>query len=193
MQALALSAVVALALTWPVRSLALRIGAVDRPGGRHVHGRTMPTAGGLAIFAGFWIAVLVPYWPPQGPLLGMLVGSGLLLVLCLLDDVYNLSPGPRLVGQLLVAVIAFEFGVRVEGLTNPLSLLGHYHYLALGWLSAPLTVIWIMAITNAINWLDGLDGLVAGVAALAGLTVMLGSLTGAPQMVCLLCWDLVFS
>ena len=175
-QALLLSGLAALALTWPVRWLAFKMGAVAYPGGRHVHEKATPTAGGLAIFTGFWVAVLVSHWPPQGPLLGMLIGSGLLLVLCLLDDVYSLPPAPRLLGQFLVAVIAFQWGVRIAGITSPLSLFGHYQYIAFGWLSAPLTILWIMAVTNAINWLDGLDGLVAGVAALAGLTVMVGTI-----------------
>jgi len=179
--ALLIAAVVALALTWPVRALAFKIGAVAHPGGRRIHEKPTAQAGGLAIYAGFWVALLIFTWPLRPPFTGILAGSALLLVMCLADDIKNLSPVLRLFGQFVVALIAFSGGVAVHGLTNPLSALGTYHYISLGWWSAPLTIIWIMAITNALNWLDGLDGLVAGVAALAGLTVMVGAgTTGIP-------------
>jgi UDP-GlcNAc:undecaprenyl-phosphate/decaprenyl-phosphate GlcNAc-1-phosphate transferase len=179
--ALLIGAVVALALTWPVRALAFRIGAVAHPGGRRIHQQPTAQAGGLAIYAGFWVAVLILAWPLKAPLIGMLAGSAVLLAMCLADDIKNLSPVLRLVGQFVVACVAYYGGVQVHGLTNPLSAIGHYHYISLGWWSAPLTIVWIMTITNAMNWLDGLDGLVAGVAAMAGLTIMVGAgTTGTP-------------
>lgn len=171
----------ALALTWPVRSLAFKIGAVAQPGGRRIHQRPTAQAGGLAIYAGFWVGFLAFAWPIEPPVTGMLIGSLVLLVMCLADDIKNLSPVLRLFGQVAVALIAVYGGVQVHGLTNPLSLLGTYDYISLGWMSVPLTVLWIVAITNAMNWLDGLDGLVAGVAAMAGFTIMLGAgTTGTP-------------
>jgi len=179
--ALLVAIVVAAALTWPVRALAFRIGAVAQPGGRRIHQRPTAQAGGLAIYAGFWVAFLALSWPMDPRVPGMLLGSFLLLIMCLADDIKNLSPVLRLFGQFLVALIAVYGGVQVHGLTNPLGTLGAYQYISLGWLSVPLTVLWIMAITNAMNWLDGLDGLVAGVAALAGLTIMVGAgTTGLP-------------
>ncbi len=173
--ALLIAAVVAAALTWPVRALSLRIGAVAYPGGRHIHSEPTARAGGLAIYAGFWIALLVVTWPLKAPFTGILIGSALLLVMCLADSIKDLSPVLRLVGQFIVALIAFEGGVAIHGLTNPLGAHGLHNYISLGWWSAPLTILWIMAITNAMNWLDGLDGLVAGVATLAGLTMMVGA------------------
>ncbi len=175
--------VVTVVLTPPVQRLAHRIGAVAMPGGRHIHKKPTPTAGGLAIFGGFWAAAMISQWPLSGPLMGIFIGSTLLLALCLLDDVYSLPALPRLVGQILVAIIAFQWGVRIEGLTSPISILGTYKYLALGWFSAPLTVLWIVAVTNAINWLDGLDGLVAGVTSLAGLTLMAFAWGGSFEVV----------
>lgn len=179
--ALLVGTVVAAALTWPVRALAFRIGAVAQPGGRRIHQQPTAQAGGLAIYAGFWVAFLVLTWPMKPPVPGMLLGSFLLLIMCLADDIKGLSPVLRLFGQMAVALIAVYGGVQVHGLTNPLGAFGTYDYLSLGWLSIPLTVLWIMAITNAMNWLDGLDGLVAGVAAMAALTIMVGALaTGLP-------------
>lgn len=173
--ALAVSAVVAAALTWPVRAFAFKIGAVAHPGGRRIHQKPTAQAGGLAIYVGFWVAILILLRPLPPGMLGMLLGSLVLLVVCLVDDVRNLPAVPRLIAQFLVALIAYYGGVSIEGLTSPLSALGGYHYIPLGWMSAPLTIIWIMGITNAMNWLDGLDGLVAGVAAMAGLTIMVGA------------------
>lgn len=181
--ALLIALVVALALTWPVRALAFRIGAVAQPGGRRIHQQPTAQAGGLAIYAGFWVAVLLLSWPLKAPVPGMLIGSLVLLAMCLADDIKNLSPVLRLFGQLVVALIAVYGGVQVHGLTNPFSALGHYQYISLGWASVPLTVLWIMAITNAMNWLDGLDGLVAGVAAMTALTVMVGAGTTGPLLV----------
>jgi UDP-GlcNAc:undecaprenyl-phosphate/decaprenyl-phosphate GlcNAc-1-phosphate transferase len=179
--ALLIATVVALALTWPVRALAFRIGAVAQPGGRRIHEKPTAQAGGLAIYIGFWVAFLALTWPIKPPVPGMLLGSLILLAICLADDIKNLSPVLRLIAQFAVALIAVLGGVQVHGLTNPLSAFGTYHYIDLGWTAIPLTVIWIVAITNAMNWLDGLDGLVAGVAAMAGLTIMVGAgTTGLP-------------
>jgi UDP-GlcNAc:undecaprenyl-phosphate/decaprenyl-phosphate GlcNAc-1-phosphate transferase len=180
--ALIVSFAVALALTPPVRALAFRIGAVAVPGGRRTHEQVTPQAGGLAIYAGFWVALLIACRPLPPALPGVLLGSLLLLVMCLADDVRNLPALPRLLGQIAVALIAYYSGVRIEGITNPLSVLGPYQFVALHWLSCPLTVLWIVLVTNALNWLDGLDGLVAGVAALAGLTIMAGAWVGSAPL-----------
>lgn len=178
---LVVAAVIAAALTWPVRALAFKLGAVAKPGGRRIHQKPTAQAGGLAIYVGFWAAILILVRPLPDGIIGMLVGSLVLLVICLVDDIKNLPAVPRLFGQFAVALIAYYGGVRIEGLTSPLSAIGGYHYVSLEWFSAPLTILWIMGITNAMNWLDGLDGLVAGVAAMAGLTVMVGAATtGSP-------------
>jgi len=101
----------------------------------------------------------------------MLVGSVMLLGVCLVDDIVGLPALPRFAGQILVAIVAYVWGVQWSGFTNPLSIFGEYHYISLGWLSGPLTVLWIVLVINAINWLDGLDGLAAGVSAIAALTL----------------------
>jgi len=179
--ALFIATIVALALTWPVRALSLKIGAVAQPGGRRIHQQPTAQAGGLAIYAGFWVAFLAVTWPMKPPVPGMLLGSLLLLGMCLVDDIKGLSPILRLFGQMAVAIIAVCRRLQVHGLTNPVAAIGTYHFISPGRLSVPLTVLWIMAITNAMNWLDGLDGLVAGVAAMAGLTIMVGAgTTGIP-------------
>ncbi|MFO7946584.1 MAG: MraY family glycosyltransferase [Armatimonadota bacterium] len=168
------SIVIAALLTPVIIRLAPLIGAVDRPEKRRVHTTPTPTAGGLAIFVAFWVPVMITTWPPSRALIGVFIGSLILLVICLFDDIYGLPALPRLLGQILVAIVVYGWGVQIEGITDPSSLLGQYEYLQLGWLSAPLTVVWIVLIINAINWLDGLDGLAAGFCAIASgtLTIM---------------------
>ncbi|MCK4324286.1 MAG: undecaprenyl/decaprenyl-phosphate alpha-N-acetylglucosaminyl 1-phosphate transferase [Armatimonadetes bacterium] len=158
-------------LTPVVRAVAKRIGALDRPEDRRVHHKPTATAGGLAIFVAFWIAVAVVGGLANHTAAGILLGSVFLAGLCLLDDIYRLPPAPRFVGHIVVAMIAWQWGVRVAGVTNPLVLFGGSDYLALGLWSAPLTVVWIVFMINAINWIDGLDGLAAGVSALAAGTL----------------------
>ena len=159
----------------PVRLAAIRLGMVVAPGGRHAHTTPTPTAGGVAIFAGVWLAILVGtsvmhIWPWTAALRGIFMGSLLLLLLCVTDDAWGLPVLPRLLGQVLVALIAWAHGVQIVGLSQPIYVHGA-GYIALGWLSAPLTVLWIVFLINAVNWLDGLDGLVAGVMGIASLTL----------------------
>ena len=163
--------VVAAALTPIMRIVSPKIGAVDRPEQRRVHTAPMPTAGGLGIFIAFWVAAAAVGALDSPTTVGILIGSALLALLCLTDDIYHLSPAPRFLGQIVVALIAVRWGVRVAGLTNPLMLFGGNSYLALGTWSVPITVAWIVFMINAINWIDGLDGLAAGVCALAAGTL----------------------
>ncbi len=162
---------IALVLTPVMIRLASRIGAVDEPEERRVHAKVTPTAGGLAIFIAFWVPTLLVNWPLDRAFVGILIGSVILLAICLIDDIVGLPPLPRLGGQVLVAIFTYAWGVQIVGLTNPLSVFGEYQYLALGWLSGPLTVLWIVLVVNAMNWLDGLDGLAAGVSAIAALAL----------------------
>ncbi len=147
-------------LTPLVRWLALTLGWIVPPGGRHAHTQSTPTAGGIAIFVAVWLALLLALWPWKPMVWGIFLGSALLFALCLTDDAVGLPVWPRLAGQALVALIAWQHGVRVIGITHPLAAQGD-GYLSLGWLSAPLTILWIVFLINAVNRLAGLDGLAA--------------------------------
>ncbi|MEC9488535.1 MAG: MraY family glycosyltransferase [Halanaerobium sp.] len=149
-----------------IKELALRWGAVDRPDERRLNSTPVPTIGGLAIFLGFLVAVLisVPFSPK---LMGIIMGGGLLIVIGLLDDLYELSAGIKLAGQILAACIALFYGIKIEFITNPL---GGMFYLS--YWGAPLTVVWIVAIINAVNLIDGLDGLASGVVTIASFTLL---------------------
>ena len=166
----------------PVRLAALKLGMVATPGGRHVHALPTPTAGGVAVFFAVWLGVTVGtselgLWPWSLQLRGILLGSLLLLLLCVIDDARGLPVLPRFLGQILVAVIAWEHHVRIVGFSHPIYVHGA-GYVNVGWLSLPLTVIWIVFFINAVNWLDGLDGLAAGVIGIAATTLAIMMIAG---------------
>ena len=145
---------------------------MDRPRGRHRHDKPTPTGGGVVIFVGVWSAALLCLqWPPRDAVIGMLLGSGLLVALNIYDDIRGLPALSRLVAQIALATLVWMWGVRIEGVSNFAGLLGDEPWVDLGRLSAPLTILWIVVITNGLNWLDGLDGLAAGVAAISALTL----------------------
>lgn len=158
-----------LILTPFIKILAFKIGAVDKPGERRINTKTMPSAGGLSIFISFSIAVLWEFgdtldihriWP-------MLLGALIVVITGLLDDVFELTPLQKTLGLVLAALeIYFIAGIRINTVTIPF--LGFFQ---LGWLSLPVTLIWILAITNAVNLIDGLDGLASGVSIIALITI----------------------
>jgi len=169
-----------LLLTPPIRRLALRAGAVDKPGERKVHNVPVPCWGGLGIFLGFTAAVLLSV-PLNREIAGLLLGGLVALTVGLIDDWRELSPWVKLAGQVAAAVVAVAFGVSIKFVTNPFGGL-----IGLGYFSIPVTILWIVAITNAINLVDGLDGLAAGVAVIsAGTVAVVSSGQGAPLVACL--------
>ncbi|MGC9317792.1 MAG: glycosyltransferase family 4 protein [Armatimonadota bacterium] len=167
------AALLCLALTPVARRLAIRYDFVDQPVHRSSHTQPVPFGGGFAIFTAFWVTALALQWPPSRPMVGMLVGSLALLIVCTLDDKYQLPAGPRLGVQIAAGLIAYFFGVRVVQVSNPLYGMVGSEYIFMGPLELPVTVLWIAFITNAVNWLDGLDGLASGVSTIAAATLAL--------------------
>jgi UDP-GlcNAc:undecaprenyl-phosphate GlcNAc-1-phosphate transferase len=160
---------VALALTPLARALALRTGALDHPGPRRVHAAATPRFGGLAIAAAVlgvaWLARVLP-GPAQlldpRPLLGLTCASLPVLALGVLDDLRDVGPWTKLAVQACAALTLTVFGYGVPLLTNPFG-----EPFVTGLWSLPLTVLWVILLTNAVNLIDGLDGLAAGVVAIA--------------------------
>jgi UDP-GlcNAc:undecaprenyl-phosphate/decaprenyl-phosphate GlcNAc-1-phosphate transferase len=146
-----------------VRKTAIKIGAIDNPGIRRINTHPVPTIGGIGIYIGFLVGVLLTMSLDR-VLTGILLGSTLILMVGVLDDLYELSPRMKLLGQLLAACILIIFGIKVEFITNPL---GGMIYL--GYWGIPLTILWTIGITNTLNLVDGLDGLAAGISAIAAL------------------------
>ena len=167
-----LSGILSFLLTPPVKKLAYRIGAIDVPkDGRRMHKRPTPRLGGLAIFGGFLVAAIVTgHITPQR--LWILAGAAVIVVLGIFDDRNALSAKFKFVVQIVAAAIPVIFGnLRIAMFTNPF-LFSDSLYWNLGALSIPITILWIVAITNAVNLIDGLDGLAVGVSSIASMTML---------------------
>lgn len=165
MVALLLTAAVAAAGTGLLAPIlagaAPRWGLVAQPNPRRVHSAPVPTGGGLALAAGFWIAAVWGLGSFAG-WTGFLLGSLVIVATGLWDDWRGLAPWQKLAGQLAAAALLVAGGTRIEFVTHPLDGMVH-----IGWWGVPLTVLWIVALTNSLNFIDGLDGLAAGITAIA--------------------------
>lgn len=179
--------VLVILLTPFVIRLAHLIGAVDHPNERKVHTKIMPRLGGLAIFlafAGGFVAIspvfgLIDTGMKANTVWGILIGGAIVVLTGVLDDRYDLKPKYKLLGIIAAALVVVAFGMKVEFINLPI--VGSGHVLA-DWLSIPITIFWIVGVTNAINLIDGLDGLAAGVSAISVgtilvLAVMMGNVT----------------
>ena len=164
---LILALILSYALTPVVKLIAIKIGALDHPDPRKVHKGLMPRMGGLAVYLAFAAALLLSPARTYPVVWGLLVGATIIVALGIVDDTRGLSPKVKLLGQILAAYAVIHFGIEVDYITNPLT----GKMWLLGMLSVPLTLFWIVAVTNAINLIDGLDGLAGGVSSIAALTM----------------------
>ena len=165
--AAALAGLIAFTTTPAVRVLAYRIGAIDVPkDNRRMHKKPIPRIGGLAIFTGFAISTLV-FCRMSPELIAIYVGGLILVVVGIIDDIFRINAWIKLIAQIGVAFIAVSQGVVVEYI----NFFGKYIHF--GIFSIPITVLWIVGLTNAINLIDGLDGLACGVSAICSLSLLL--------------------
>ncbi|MDG0873545.1 undecaprenyl/decaprenyl-phosphate alpha-N-acetylglucosaminyl 1-phosphate transferase [Paenibacillus thiaminolyticus] len=181
-------------LTPLVKKFAIKVGAVDVPNARKVHTRIMPRMGGLGIFAAFVItlcllALFVPdilFGHRDSSLIWALLSGGAIIVLTgALDDRFELSAKVKLVGQIIAAcVVVFGFDLTVDFVNVPF---GDQYWNIESWIAIPLTIFWIVGVTNAINLIDGLDGLAAGVSAISIATILVMAVFMGNPMVILLC------
>ena len=170
--ALISAAIVSLISTPVIKSLAFKVGAVDVPkDNRRMHKRPIPRMGGLAIFLGFLLSVLVFYQPLTPQLRGMLMGAVIIVILGIVDDIYALPAKPKFLIQIVAALIAVMAGNRIDFLSNP-NIFSSEPFWELGILSIPISVLWIVAITNSVNLIDGLDGLACGVSTISSMTLL---------------------
>ncbi len=172
--AFVVAAITALIATPPVKLLAARTGALDRPDARKVHKKPIPRIGGIAIYAAFLVAMIVVrmYAELTGDLLrgisGLILSGTLIMLVGVVDDYKNLPAKVKLLGQIIAAaLLVVGFDVRIDFVTDPF---GDYIYLE--WFAVPATIFWLVGLSNTINLIDGLDGLAAGVSGLAALTIM---------------------
>ena len=175
--ALLVSLGLALAATPLAMRLAWYLNIVDNPNkARKVHTRPIPYLGGVAIYFAFLVATLL-FNELSTEIIAMLVGGFILMVVGALDDKKDLSPRLRLVVQFGCALLAVASGIHIVGFSVPFI----SDFIPLGILSWPLTIIWIIATTNVINFIDGLDGLSAGTTVIVCLTLIFVAWGSADQ------------
>ena len=200
------AALIAVFTTPLVRRLAVSAGVVRYPRARDMHSKGMPLWGGLAMFFGFMVTVLllrpllvhreltVSVGSGQHPILGILLGATLIAVVGLLDDKYDLPPSKQMLSLLAGGFIAAILGARIEGITNPMAGLpgsGHpytaanYLHLPL-YVSVPITMAWVFLVAKTFDFMDGLDGLAAGICAIAATTMGLVAATRGEAAVALM-------
>jgi UDP-GlcNAc:undecaprenyl-phosphate GlcNAc-1-phosphate transferase len=161
----AVAFVIVVLLTPAVGGMARMLGAVDRPDARRLNRRPIPRLGGLAIFLGILVPSLA-FLDLSSESRGVLLGAAIATVVGAVDDFRGLSPPVKLAGQFVAAAVPPAFGVWIDHFTFPL--LGVVDLPA--WVGVPISMLFIVAVMNMVNFLDGMDGLAAGVCAIAGVT-----------------------
>lgn len=143
-----------------MRKAALQLGIVDRPDGNlKQHKNTIPYLGGIAVFAAFLLTVGVLTDFKDGETLGLLLSGSIALLVGLIDDFGVLTPSQKMLGQALAALVLIKSGTFIKLVFLPI------------WIAVPLTILWILTITNAFNIIDIMDGLASGVAAVAAISI----------------------
>lgn len=162
--------------------VANKIGFTDKPTERKKHRGPIPLGAGIPIYIGFFtIYFIMNYFFVEGEMkkqYWILLGATLILLIGLVDDYYKTKGKefpifPRLVVQLLAAIIVFKGGVAFEGFSNPIS---HNYVLLPVQLQFILTITWIFGVTTVINWSDGMDGLAAGISTVSAITFFFAAL-----------------
>lgn len=174
--------IVTFVLTPFVKKLAFKIGAVDVPrDNRRMHKRPTARLGGLAIYFGFMISAFL-FCEIDKQLAGIMIGATIIVILGVFDDIYALSAKLKFAVQFVAALFPCIMGVQVEFIRVP-QFISPSGYIGLGLLAIPVTMIWIVGISNAVNLLDGLDGLACGVSSISALTLLsIALIAGEPAV-----------
>lgn len=155
-----------------VKKLAYKVGAVDVPkDNRRMHDHPIPRMGGLAIFIGCVVSILL-FADVDRSLRGILIGACIIVAVGVVDDAHPLGAGVKFILQIVSALIAVWHGVVIQTIANPL-FFTDTPYWNFGIWAVPITVIWIVAVTNSVNLIDGLDGLADGVSTIGALTMLI--------------------
>lgn len=174
MQAYIFAFIIAVAIAYfstpQVKKFAIEAGALDTPDERKVHSKPTPRMGGLAIYFAVIIAIFVSM-KINSQILGIVAGGTVMLLIGIIDDLKQLSAKIKLMGQIIAALVLVAFDIRIEWITNPFGPM-----LYLDYLSIPVTILWVVAVTNTVNLIDGLDGLAAGVSSIAAITICIVAL-----------------
>lgn len=164
-----LAGVISFLCTPLVIKMAHRFGAIDIPkDDRRVHNKPIPLWGGVAIFTGFFVSMFLFSNIHTTKLIGLFLGAIVVLVTGMVDDVRPLGAKTKLLMQFVAASILVFSGFEINFLTN---FFGSSDYIYFGMFSIPVSIIWIVGVTNTVNLIDGLDGLAAGISAIAAVTL----------------------
>lgn len=170
--AFAVAAVLSYFFTPPVKNFAHKVGAIDVPkDARRMHKKPIPRLGGLAIYGGFLCSILI-FGQLDETMLCVLLGAAIIVALGIFDDVLALGAKLKFVVQIVAAAIPVCIGDLQIGLFTNLNPLSDTPFVHLGILAVPVTIIWLVGITNAVNLIDGLDGLAVGVSSIAAITML---------------------
>lgn len=180
----AVAAVVTIALTPLARKLAIKLDAIDYPSARRVNMLPIPRMGGVAIFGGIlaalavagfgvyafgWVDPFIDYNGIEVNYWGVLLGTVLIFLVGAVDDVVDLNPKAKMLGQIVAACVVAGSGLLFSSIHNPFG----EEYIEFGWVAYPLTVFYLVAFANVINLIDGLDGLAAGITGISAITILL--------------------
>ena len=161
-----------------VKSYCIRKNLLDAPGPRKIHSSAVPRLGGATFIVAFSVSLILGFiaapdlWIENWKgVLGLIGGGIVIFFLGITDDIKGVSPFPKFIWQISAALIPVLMGIRPEVINIP-----YYKVVTLGFWSIPLSVFWVVIITNTFNLLDGLDGLAAGVAAIASITFVILSI-----------------
>lgn len=166
----------------PVKKLAIKLDAVDYPSERRVNKKPIPRFGGVAMFGGLVLGLIAlgigvfvlgwhyPFrsivsrdlWYP-----GIALGIILVFLVGVADDIFDLKPAQKLIGQIAAAAIIAASGLLISNIHNPFGL----GFIEFGWVAYPLTIFYLVAFSNIINLIDGLDGLASGITAISAITM----------------------
>lgn len=180
----AVAAVVTIALTPLARKIAIKLDAIDYPSARRVNMLPIPRMGGVAIFGGIlaalavagfgvyafgWVDPFIDYNGIEVNYWGVLLGTVLIFLVGAVDDVVDLNPKAKMLGQIVAACVVAGSGLLFSSIHNPFG----EGYIEFGWVAYPLTVFYLVAFANVINLIDGLDGLAAGITGISAITILL--------------------
>lgn len=178
-------------LTPVVRRISLKLGIIDYPNARKIHSVPTPRVGGVAIYISFFLALVPVFFLshdlssnlPQ-IILALFTCSSIIFLLGLYDDIKGANAKVKFTFQILAALLLIlGFGFRIKYVTNPFQEYGYFNF---GWLGIPITLLWIVGLTNAVNIIDGLDGLACGVVSIVSITLFLVALHQGDRVVALL-------
>lgn len=166
-----ISTIISAVSTPIVKKIAIKYGVVSIPkDNRRIHKKTMPLLGGMAIYISFIVTLFLSKGFDLKPEdMGLILGATLIEIEGVLDDKFELRPLYKLMFQVCAAICLIIFGIKINAITNPF--LRYESYFSISWLSIPFTILWVVGITNAINFIDGLDGLAAGLSLISAITI----------------------